>query len=308
MCIKPLKLNTGEEVACRECWQCVETRVDDWVGRCIAESKTAVACNTIDLTYGGGDHERAAWLTYSDVQKYFKILRRRGYPCRYFAVGEYGGQKGRSHWHLIVFWLDKVPPHELRKRFDEYHWAEFTRNGLRVRSRGFSYWDVPGKGLIPSTSAIRYVCKYIYKDQTDLEVQGHLSMSKKPPLGDAYFYRLAGQYVDAGLSPQDFYYSFPESRRKGKPVRYCMQGKTAENFCAYFVEQWAQKHNDAPPRSEIIWDFLEKFRYDPERRKYIRVDYHSPWNWNGWIKQKPARERNSLPGDVGYMRRKEWGS
>ena len=309
MCIKPLRLDTGDEVACRECWQCIETRIDDWVGRCVAESRTALACHSITLTYGGGDHERAAWLTYSDVQKYFKVLRRRGYPCRYFAVGEYGGKKGRSHWHLIVYWLDKVPPHELGVRFDEYHWAEFSKNGRRLRSRGFSHWEAPGREIIPSSAAIRYVCKYVYKDQMDAEAQGFLSMSKKPPLGDAYFRDLAGRYVAQGLSPQDFFYSFPEVRRDGKPVRFCLQGKSAENFCGYFLGQWAASRGDEEfPRSPIIYDFLDKFRFCSIREKWVPWDHSIPWDWKTFFPPKKVSEpRPWRPGDMGYMKRKDWG-
>ena len=128
MCISPNTLSDGTQVACRNCWQCRADRINDWVGRCIAESKTAVASHAITLTYGrvhlstendaygDAEHPRAAVLTYSDVQKYFKLLRRHGYPLRYFAVGEYGSLKGRAHWHIIAFWQDKAPPHELNTR------------------------------------------------------------------------------------------------------------------------------------------------------------------------------------------------
>lgn len=282
MCIRPNQLQDGVLVACRECWQCIETRVDDWVGRCIAESRTALACHSITLTYGGGDHERAAVLTYSDVQKYFKVLRRRGYPCRYFAVGEYGSKKGRSHWHLIVYWLDRVPPHELGVRFDEYHWAEFAKNGKRLRSRGWSHWEKPGREIYESTAAIRYVCKYVYKDQMDAEAQGFLSMSKKPPLGDAYFRELAGRYVAHGLSPQDFFYSFPEVKRDGKKIRFCMHGKTAENFIASFCDQWSERRDGilhgagglrfTAPNSPLVQDFIDKFRFCSVRQKWV------PWD------------------------------
>ena len=37
-----------------------------------------------------------------------------------------------------------------------------------------------------------------------------------------------------------------------------MRDKTAENFCAYFVEGWRARYNDEPPQSPVIWAYLNK--------------------------------------------------
>lgn len=246
MCINPSLLPNGVEVACRSCWQCRERKVNDWVGRCIAESKTAVATHSITLTYGADetgqeDHIRAKLLTYSDVQKYFKLLRFNGYPLRYFAVGEYGSTKGRAHWHLIVFWQSKVPEHKLNERFMEKHWPH-----------GVSFWEKP------SAASIRYVCKYIQKDIGKDERQGHLAMSKVPPLGAEYFRRLADRYIENGLAPQKLDYSFDEARnRDGKKTRFVMFGATADQFLAYYTERWEAIHGGHWPNSELVDDWWE---------------------------------------------------
>lgn len=263
MCINPMKIPDVGFVACRECWQCRETKVDDWVGRCIAESKTAKAAHVITLTYGQDrttgdiDHIRAAVLTYSDVQKYLKYLRIDGFPCRYFVVGEYGSLKGRAHWHIIIYWLADVPDHKLRENFIQKHWPH-----------GWSYWDKI------SPEAIRYACKYLLKDAADDEQQGcGPMMSKKPPLGFQYFRDLADVYVKQHLSPQNLFYSFPDVRRvpngfrgktnkqfreAAKPVQFRMHGKTAENFLSYFIDRWREVFDDEPPRSEVIWALQAK--------------------------------------------------
>lgn len=263
MCTNPHKIADVGWVACRECWQCRERKVDDWVGRNIAESKTSTAAHVVTLTYGedrtvgGIDHLRAAVLTYSDVQKYLKHLRADGFPVRYFAVGEYGSKKGRAHWHIVLYWQDAVPEHKRRENFMQKHWPH-----------GWSYWDDV------SASAIRYACKYLQKDMEDDARQGFGPMpSKKPPLGDAYFRQLARQYVEQGISPQNLFYSFPDVtrvphgtrgkthkqfREAAKPVQFMMRDKTAENFCRYFVEGWREVHQDEPPRSPVIWAYLDK--------------------------------------------------
>lgn len=246
MCCAPLLLPDGKLASCRKCWQCAERKVDDWVGRCIAESKTAKASFSVTLTYGRDDqgqvdHMRAAVLTYSDVQKYLKRLRKNGFPCRYFCIGEYGSQKGRSHWHIMLYFRDAVPPHELETRFAEQHWTH-----------GLSFWERP------SAKSVRYICKYIQKDIGKAERQGHLAMSKKPPLGDAYFKTVAEQYVRQGLVPQDLFYTFPEAERKdGKPVRFLLTGKSAQNFLGHYLDHWgAVRPGVRPPHSPLIDEYL----------------------------------------------------
>lgn len=274
MCTAPNRLADGTLVGCRNCWQCKETAVDDWSGRCIAESKTATAPFWITLTYGReldsnwkqtgpSDHLRASLLTYSDVQKYFKRLRKRrkiggkwvSYPCRYFCVGEYGSEKGRAHWHMLVFWQGAVPPHEPSTRdrpvrFDEPHWPH-----------GFSQWE-PLSGLDGESvaSAVRYCCKYIQKDIGKAEQQRRLAMSKKPLIGAAWLHEYAAQHVRQGLAPQDLHYSFPDVLEKdGRRKRFMLRpgSASADLFCQTYLDLWAEAHDCEPLRNRdgVIYNF-----------------------------------------------------
>lgn len=268
MCVTPHKLADGSLVPCRVCWQCRENRINDWVGRCIAESKTAMATHSVTLTYGrdekgSDDHLRAALLTYSDVQMYLKLLRRHGYPCRYFAVGEYGSQKGRAHWHLILFWLRRVPNHQLNQRFvDARHWRH-----------GFQHWEPV------SDASIRYVMKYIQKDMGDDERQGHMSMSKKPPLGAEYFRRLACDYVKQGLAPQSLVYWFPDviNPKTEKPRHFMLAegSASADLFLSTYLAEWKAARGGFTPYSELVQRYEDKLarNYDLELRftKKLRV-------------------------------------
>ena len=307
MCISPVSLPNGSTVACRKCWQCRENRINDWVGRCIAESETAKASHSITLTYGRDDqgrddHLRAAVLTYSDVQKYFKRLRRNGFPCRYFAVGEYGSAKGRAHWHLVVFWQDGVSEHQEGERFQERHWP-----------LGYSYWEKP------SPAAIRYVCKYILKDFGEMERQGHLSMSKKPPLGDRYFRELAKRYVDQRIAPIEPYYWFNHVRDdQDRPLKFYLQGVSLDNFCAAFLHEWDRRVGGHPPPSTMLEEHCDRVAkyvpdYRPERFK-TRVPY--PWvrppdgapvyfaesvnNWFTWVNGQKLWWSYTDEGDRGW--------
>lgn len=265
MCKAPANLPNGVTVACRECSQCRDQKINDWVGRCIAESKTAKACHAVTLTYGRGkandvDHVRARLLTYSDVQKYFKLLRRHGFPMRYIVAGEYGTKKGRAHWHVVLFWQDKVPEHVLDQNFMEAHWPH-----------GWSHWTTP------NPKAFWYNCKYIQKDMGEAQRQGHLAMSKNPPLGNDYLMQLAEKYVHQGVAPQSLKYSFPESRvtlpdGTDTPWEYYMKGKTAQNFLDHFLRKWREVHGDRwVPSSMLVDEHL-----DPGAWKE-RAEALKPW-------------------------------
>lgn len=294
MCIAPLTIRVRDievQVPCQECWQCRSTAVDDWVGRNIAEKLTSVACHAVTLTYGrdqsyGGvsDHVRASVLTYSDVQKYLKLLRRHGFPVRYFVTGEFGSLKGRAHWHIMLYWQRSAPLKgqaitasgvDLAKKWwpggtawrndaahggrwisskwgpgeipmdwnimDEFHW-----------DRGYSFWTEP------THQAIRYNTKYIQKGMGDDSRQGHLAMSKQPPLGAVYFERLARRYVVQGIAPQDLFYGFPDVLKEdGKPQRFHLSGRSAELFLHAYVMEWSRVHGTKPrPQSELVELFV----------------------------------------------------
>lgn len=270
MCISPNMLPDGTLIGCRNCWQCRERRVLDWSGRCIAESKVATASSFVTLTYGGeldvegnptgdADHERVAILTYSDVQNFFKRLRKAGFACSYFVTGEYGSLKGRAHWHLIIYWHGAVPAHEIRKhRYSFSFWPH-----------GFTYWDK----VTPDT--VRYVCKYVLKDLDDAEAQGLLSMSKKPPLGARYFEQRAALYVQAGLAPQNLDYGFEEARNKnGKKLKFQLSGRSAEMFLESYIRQWRgypPRGFEGPPAPVRGWHYppsevVEKYEDAQTRR------------------------------------------
>lgn len=249
MCVAPGVLANGQKIGCRKCWQCKEVRINDWAGRCIAESKTSVASHFVTLTYGRDqqygsvDHERARVLTYSDVQKFIKLLRWHKFPLKYIAVGEYGTEKGRAHWHLLIYWKDKVPEFNMNVREDFPHWPH-----------GFVQWEE-----ITSRS-VRYICKYLNKNEDDDTAQSYLAMSKKPPLGHEYFTDRAKQYVRQGLAPQDLAYSWPDVvNKKGKVVRFMMGATTAINFIRTYVDYWIEVHgNDHYPNSDLVDEYRDR--------------------------------------------------
>jgi len=239
MCIAPTKLDDGTEVGCRECWQCRKRRVNDYVGRCIAESKFSKKTYAVTLTYDGDQGVNAVTLIYKDVQNFLKRLRKK-HKCRYIVTGEYGSAKGRSHWHIILFFKDSWPEVTANKRVDWKYWTH-----------GFSYFQEPDwKGF-------EYCLKYVLKDQTSRQSDSHLAMSKKPPLGHEFFQQLAKQHVEQALAPQTYFYKFGDVRDyKNREKRFMMQGKTRENFMETFVNEWEDKYSHEP-LSELVTDYYD---------------------------------------------------
>lgn len=263
---------------CHKCMQCRDRKVTDYVGRNIAESKTALASHAMTLTYGRDEHgeslhERSQILTYTDVQKFIKLLRRHGYPVRYFITGEYGSKWGRSHWHVILYWQKKVPPGIV---LDDpfYMFARLNADGSQAvddKGKPAFFWP-HGFAHVkePSAHNVMYNCKYIQKDMGDDLRQGHLAMSKKPPIGYHWFRMHAGKYVKAGLAPRDLKYSFPDitDPKTGLPWVYYFTGRSAELFLESYIELWRKAYPGQHwPRSELVDLFDE----------YGRIVHNEDW-------------------------------
>jgi len=260
-------LNNGVEVSCRKCWQCRKRRVDDLVGRCIAESKFAKRTYACTLTYGGDAGVNAATLVYKDVQDFLKRLRKK-YSLRYIVAGEYGTKKNRAHWHIILFFNKQYPEVENNKRVNWEYWT-----------KGFSYFQEPDwKGF-------QYVLKYVLKDQDERVKVGHLAMSKKPPLGEEYFKELAKQHVKEMILPRNIFYKFRDVRNSRNKIKdFCMQGKTKDMFMRRIRWRWYKKYGKEP-MNELFEEYfenetrLEKFDVEMETKRlhYKPVRYVEKW-------------------------------
>lgn len=251
MCYNPTRLADGKYVACRVCKQCQQAQVMEWAGRCIAESKNAVAAHMITLTYGrdktinAPDHLAAAVLQYRHVQTWLKKIRHK-FPLRYFAVGEYGDKKGRAHWHIIAFWKRNVPDVPMDERFDWEPWPHGVSHFKKL-THGAGY---------------AYVCKYLQKGDAKIAEsasnQVTFKTSRNPPLGSRYIMELAESYVDQHLAPQDLYYNFGDTKYK-----FFMKGSFAELFIKLFVLIWNYKKEGVPlPSSDLLYSWLDRWERD----------------------------------------------
>ena len=298
MCISTNKLDNGVEVACRECWQCRKRRVDDLVGRCIAESRFSKKTYAITLTYAQDAGVNAVTLVYKDVQDFIKRLRKK-YKCRYIVAGEYGSAKGRAHWHIILFFKQNCLKNKCEEK-KECKCVPDVKNMPQIRFKkenlpeneyrvDWKYWT---KGFCyfqePDWKGFEYALKYVLKNQDSRSADAHLAMSKKPPLGAEYFNWLADEYVRQGLAPQTYFYKFGDIRDyKNRDKSFMMTGRTKEKFMERFLEGWLDNY-DTDPRSEIVDQYIDdvtELEFTDEelmaRLHYKPVKYIEPWENHG---------------------------
>ena len=88
-------------IPCGKCLSCRLNRARDWANRCVLEASNFKENSFVTLTYE--DAYVPKKLCKSAVQLFIKKLRNDGFKIRYFAVGERGDEKGRPHYHIIVF-------------------------------------------------------------------------------------------------------------------------------------------------------------------------------------------------------------
>ncbi|AXH76440.1 MAG: replication initiator protein [Microviridae sp.] len=280
MCInmRRLTLATGltVEVPCHLCWQCRADRVRNWTGKCIAESQTSAAVDFVTLTYCDSTSKAAKWikdpvapgyakhLVYADVQKYLKRIRKAGHKVRYVCAGEYGDQKGRAHWHIILFWQDARPA---RRELYGNEWQdEFWHHG-HVNYQPFC------------EAAAKYVCKYLldWADEKDIHRKTIFRFSARPGIGFNWLCdKWIQMHLDQKLAPQSAKYRFPDVLDgQGKPREFRMSPHAQIKFVQEFERRWyAQYYCHPPPSSwcdKVLDKAARKIVLDAlERRKYQR--------------------------------------
>jgi len=88
------------------CGKCIGCRIDSsatWAGRIMNESQMHADSIMATLTYSNENLPDKGCIQYSDMQKFYKRLRKKGYKVRHFTGSEYGDLTGRPHYHAIIF-------------------------------------------------------------------------------------------------------------------------------------------------------------------------------------------------------------
>ena len=138
MCINPsyIWVQCGpkwekQPTGCKRCWRCKQNRVNDYVGRCLAEAAVSSHTCVVNLTYAPREDLADKLLQPRHFQLFIKLLRRAGHKVRYFVAGEYGEEKGRAHFHAVLFFThivkqDKTPFYNWDHKYDPETSARFS--------------------------------------------------------------------------------------------------------------------------------------------------------------------------------------
>lgn len=115
-CIKPIPLKDPEMlVPCGYCYPCLKRKAMDWSFRLLQEFNVSKHSKFLTLTYNDqnvphGDGMLS--LAKGDLVNYFKRVRSKTPFLKYYAVGEYGTETNRPHYHAIVFNSDNDTLHD----------------------------------------------------------------------------------------------------------------------------------------------------------------------------------------------------
>lgn len=90
-------------IRCGMCIGCKADHARDWSIRCYHEAQSHNRNCFLTLTYDQAHLPPHGSLQKTDLQRFWRYLRKRGIYFRYFACGEYGEKKGRPHYHAVMF-------------------------------------------------------------------------------------------------------------------------------------------------------------------------------------------------------------
>lgn len=189
-CITPITIKnskTGnlQEVPCSNCWLCLTRRADGWAFRILQEKKRSASAHFVTLTYSDkhvpiNKHYQLT-LERKEIPKYIKRLRKlqnkalkimpkpnpywdketKKYKAiKYYAVGEYGEEIERPHYHIIIFnAIKELIPLAWNKR-----WKYWDSEGYETEINDMlGIVQIGDKGV--TAGGARYLAQYMLTGQ-----------------------------------------------------------------------------------------------------------------------------------------------
>ena len=106
-CTNPVNLN-GVELQCGKCIACRIAKSNEWGTRIYHELDYYPESCFLTLTYDEEHLPDDYGLHKKHLQDFFKRLRKNtGKKIKYYAVGEYGENYDRPHYHCIMLAIDR---------------------------------------------------------------------------------------------------------------------------------------------------------------------------------------------------------
>jgi len=188
------------KLPCGKCIGCLRNRAREWSIRCVHEASEHAQNCFLTLTYDKNHLPKNGSLDVSDIQKFFKRLRKRAGKVRYFQCGEYGAKLQRPHHHVILFGYN-FP--------DQVFWKS---NGLKQKiytSKLLSEIWPHGFSTIGQVTneSVNYVARYTLKKVYGQQAKEHygnrkpefVTMSRKPGIGKSWYDKYKSDIYPKGV-------------------------------------------------------------------------------------------------------------
>lgn len=194
------------QVSCGKCIGCLKTKRLNWAIRCMNEASSHTRNCVLNLTFNDKNLPENRSLSQDFIVKFIKKLRDNLYPnkIRYFVAGEYGKQRNRPHYHMLVFGYDFM---------DKYLWLINDHGTRQYRSNHLEQIWTYGYSTIGEVNmgSCQYIAGYLYKKLHHTEEQENnkyyeltdpntgqiynvmfefATMSRNPGIGNDWYYRI----------------------------------------------------------------------------------------------------------------------
>lgn len=175
-CISPVYVSKVRTfVPCGKCAFCIKKSIDAWCLRLAHEMEVSSSAFFITLTYDNEHLPPGEEVSKRDLQLFIKRLRKVNPGIRYFAIGEYGTEKGRPHYHAVIFNLINLD-------LITNSWTDHNGHPL-----GHIVGDRATMGRI------RYMVEYMALPQKENgKAKAFRIMSRRPGIGFSYVKKWAG--------------------------------------------------------------------------------------------------------------------
>lgn len=241
----PIKLPCGQCIGCRL------DRARDWTARIVNEASLHSSNAFITLTYDDQHLPPDKSLHYEHVQSFLKRLRR-SFPqtLRFFAVGEYGEQEQRPHYHLCLFNIF-FPDRELHKHnAGNPLYTSLTLS--KLWPHGFA--SIGQLNVQTARYCARYCLKKVNGDLAHKHYNGRkpefARMSLRPGIGAVWFDRFHSDVYPHGKHVLN--------GREGPPPKYydklykrLDRGALSELEAERAYEAYKLRHDNTPERLTV---------------------------------------------------------
>lgn len=273
MCISPMDIknkhtNQWVTVPCGKCASCLTNRREEWSTRLLEESKDHFDCTFLTLTYKDDQlpyGEIYPSLCKKDIQNFLKRFRKElstrdiSQKIRYYAVGEYGQNTKRPHYHLIIFGVSPIDVNIMEKSWSK---GQVLAGNVNIAS-------------------IKYVAKY-HLDKGN-SVKGSeppfTLMSRKPGIGHSYVKKMELFHAE------DISRCYvPHNQFKRKMPRYYKDKLYSKEDRERILE--INKNRDQSYQN--LLDFKKKY----PNGNYFESELCNKENWQKKYKTKSTKNQN----------------